>query len=123
MTNPTCTIDDCEKPLRSSGAKWCKMHYHRWYRHGSTDKVIKPGVAPGNGRRYKRTYKPDHPLANRNGGVYNRLENLVPSCRRCNTARALQAKSDRLRELGWWSNNDTIARLAEGRKPRISTAA
>lgn len=29
-----CVIDGCDKPARSISADWCKMHYHRWYRHG-----------------------------------------------------------------------------------------
>lgn len=35
----TCVIEGCEKPARSSSAEWCKMHYHRWYRHGDPHKV------------------------------------------------------------------------------------
>lgn len=52
--------------------------------------------------------QPDH--LNDDGGD-NRLENLAPSCRRCNTTRAIQRRSDILRERGWWSVNDTIAEL------------
>lgn len=37
MTNPTCTIDGCNKPLRCRG--WCNMHYRRWRATGS------PGLA------------------------------------------------------------------------------
>jgi hypothetical protein len=71
MDERTCAIDGCDKPARSSGADWCKMHYHRWYRHGSTDKVATGAVeGKGNGRRYRTTYKPDHPLAPPSGRVY-----------------------------------------------------
>lgn len=53
-------------------------------------------------------------------GADNRLENLVPSCYGCNTARGQQARSDALREHGWWSEHDTIARLASGgRRDRL----
>lgn len=37
MAKPTCTVPDCEKPLRSSGTAYCAMHYHRLYRHGSLE--------------------------------------------------------------------------------------
>lgn len=71
MTHRTCTITGCEKPVRSAGAEWCGMHYHRWYRHGSTDKVAhNSDVTASLGRRYTRTYAPAHPLANKNGSVY-----------------------------------------------------
>lgn len=46
----------------------------------------------------------------------NRLENLAPSCHRCNTLRGTQERSEALRALGWWSGNDTIARLANGNR-------
>lgn len=52
----------------------------------------------------------------------NRPENLAPSCRGCNVARGVQERSDALRELGWWSKNDTIESLSNGgRKARIVT--
>lgn len=47
MGNGICSIDGCDKPLRSSGAKWCSMHYFRWYRTGD------PG-GPGRRKRDKR---------------------------------------------------------------------
>ena len=30
-----CSVDDCDLPSRTRG--WCKVHYNRWLRHGSTD--------------------------------------------------------------------------------------
>lgn len=52
--------------------------------------------------------QPDH----LNGyGDDNRLENLVPPCRTCNSGRASQHKSAALRDAGFWSVNDTIAHL------------
>lgn len=46
----------------------------------------------------------------------NRIENLVPSCRRCNVTRATQARSAALRTAGWWSKHDTIAALTDHRR-------
>lgn len=37
-TRHYCKIDDCEKPAAGRGL--CKMHYHRWLRHGSPDIVL-----------------------------------------------------------------------------------
>lgn len=147
------------------------MHYHRWYRHGSVDKVAtRTEVTASLGRRYRFRYAPGHPLAGKNGKVYehrfvlfeeigpgphschwcgtevdwlpkgdprelqpdhlnndgadNRIENLVPACRGCNTARGTQRRHDALREAGWWSNHDTIAELKSGgRCKRIDPAA
>ena len=55
-------------------------------------------------------------------GDDNRPENLAPCCRRCNSTRAVQRRSDALREHGFWSGNDTIAHLknpATRRKPKV----
>jgi hypothetical protein len=63
--------------------------------------------------------QPDHV---NNQGDDNRIENLVPCCRSCNTARAQQARHDALVEAGWWSRNDTIAGLRQGRRDRVPAA-
>ena len=166
MTDPTCGVPGCEKAPRSPRAELCPMHYHRWYRHGSVDKVA-TGVRTGKGRRYRFISAKGHPMATASGRAYehrvvlydligpgphecywcgtsvewgprgapdelqpdhlnndggdNRPENLVPSCRRCNTGRGSQARADALRSMGWWSSNDTIASCAvQMRKPRVA---
>lgn len=165
--NP-CGAEGCTKLARSRSATLCPMHYHRLYRHGSTETVSSAGVVSvSNGRRYKTKYRPHHPLASKRGIVYehrmvlydaigegphpchycgielnwvargepgelqpdhvnnmgddNRIENLVPCCRSCNTARAQQARHEALVQRGWWSANDTISRLKTGRAPRIDS--
>ena len=35
MVQRTCSLEECEKPVRARG--WCKMHYQRWVRHGAAD--------------------------------------------------------------------------------------
>lgn len=165
-----CDIDGCDKPARSAKAAWCKMHYHRWYRHGSTDKVAhRAGISVSSGRHYKTKYVVGHPVAAADGKAYvhrvvlydaigagphpcywcatpvdwlprgepnclqvdhlnghtddNRVENLAPSCGRCNAMRALQARSDALRDAGWWSQHDTIEGLRDPsrrRNPRVA---
>lgn len=32
MSDRTCSIDDCTKPVNARG--WCKSHYYRWNRYG-----------------------------------------------------------------------------------------
>lgn len=36
----TCTIDGCEKAAHARG--WCRTHYARWQRNGSTDVTVRP---------------------------------------------------------------------------------
>ena len=139
------------------------MHYHRWYRHGSTDKVSSTKVVPPKPRNYKATKAHGHPMSDKNGKAYthrlmlfdalkdeaischwcgceldwmaprgnkkrvdvdhlngitddNRSDNLVTSCHGCNIIRGQQERSERLRELGWWSRNDTVERLSNGQR-------
>lgn len=60
-----------------------------------------------------------------NGDRYdNAAGNLVQSCGRCNTTRALQARHESLRALGFWSEHDTVARLSRGgRQPAVVAGA
>lgn len=37
MQDRTCSIDECSKPAFCRG--WCRMHYARWWRHGSTNRL------------------------------------------------------------------------------------
>lgn len=65
----TCTIDGCDKPSRTVGGKLCEMHYGRFYRVGNFD-------APKRGRKsitdggYVWMYEPLHPVAGKNGALY-----------------------------------------------------
>lgn len=52
-------------------------------------------------------------------GDDNRPANLVPSCRACNTTRGVQHRHQALRDAGFWSENDTVARTGHGRRPLI----
>lgn len=66
-----CIVDGCEKPARSNGPTMCPMHYHRQYRHGSTDKVsTTSGLTASHGRRYRRIAARNHPLVDKSGRVY-----------------------------------------------------
>lgn len=71
MANPTCTIDECEKPARSKSAALCPMHYHRQYRHGDVTKsAFTTEVTASKGRRYQVVYAPGHPVAGVRGMAY-----------------------------------------------------
>lgn len=37
-----CKVEGCTRPVRYPITGWCHLHYHRWYRHGSTDDPTKP---------------------------------------------------------------------------------
>jgi HNH endonuclease len=53
----------------------------------------------------------------------NRPENLVPSCKSCNVARAGQARHRALVAVGFWSEHDTIQHLSSGgRRPELVVA-
>lgn len=53
-------------------------------------------------------------------GDDNRIENLAVSCAGCNSARGAQHRHEALKVAGFWSQHDTIARLAKGRANRVN---
>jgi hypothetical protein len=164
----TCEVEGCGNEPRSGSAALCKKHYHRWYRHGSVDKVARGTTRPAP-VTYRMVTLSDHPLSMPCGRAYehrvvlydaigpgphpchwcqrpvdwlpkghpdslepdhlnddgldNRIENLVPACRSCNGLRGSQARAERLRAAGWWSNNDTVAMTGHGRKPPVVSQA
>ena len=65
-----CSVEGCEKPARNKGDGLCKMHYHRQYRHGSTEKTAWGSGVNRPTTRYRIIRLPDHPLAHRDGRVY-----------------------------------------------------
>lgn len=58
-----------------------------------------------------------------NIGDDNAPDNLVPACRRCNTARGAQRRHAALRAAGYWSGHDTVARTAQGRVAPVEPPA
>lgn len=71
MADRKCIVSGCDNTPRSGKAEWCKKHYHRWYRHGSVDRsATTAGLTASNGRRYRTTQRPDHPIAGPSGRVY-----------------------------------------------------
>lgn len=49
-----CTIEGCTKPHEARG--WCKMHYTRWTRSGSTDPGPKANLPLAD--RFRRFFEP-----------------------------------------------------------------
>lgn len=39
MSNSTCTVDGCEKPIHNKKNGWCQSHYDRHYRSGRIDVI------------------------------------------------------------------------------------
>jgi len=71
MVDLTCTVEGCEKPSRNKGGgAMCKMHYHRQYRHGSTNRVATRLSTRDDESKYVSTYRPGHPTARSSGRVY-----------------------------------------------------
>lgn len=66
----TCSVLGCENPTRTKSAELCKKHYHRQYRHGSVEKTAWGTEIGSHVRKYRRVYRPDCPIAWRNGLVY-----------------------------------------------------
>lgn len=65
-----CAVDGCSTLARLRGAL-CEKHYHRQHRHGRVDAhVFAAGITVSKGRRYRHFHAPTHPLAMRNGMVY-----------------------------------------------------
>lgn len=86
-----CKIEGCEKKVMYKSDMVCQMHYFRFMRNGTYELVRKSA-------EYRRTHssgyqilkEPDHPLAQKNGYVYEHRKVLfsiygqdVPDCEIC----------------------------------------
>ena len=71
-----CTVEGCEKPLRSSGAAFCGMHYHRLYRFGTLELTRTHRETLRHSQGYTLRYAPDHPLT-MNRGRHHEYEHRV----------------------------------------------
>lgn len=65
-----CDIEGCTKPRRSATAAWCEMHYGRWRRNGDPKLIQEPQPLYANDRGYIKLRLSDHPLADRQGYIY-----------------------------------------------------
>jgi hypothetical protein len=59
VSDLTCTIDGCDKPIRARG--WCSLHYGRWNRNGD------PLVVFPNGRPFEKGRKTNPDTCERDG--------------------------------------------------------
>lgn len=65
-----CSINGCDMPRRSMTAAWCEMHYGRWRRNGDPEALQPSKLQYATDRGYIKLKLPDHPLADRQGYVY-----------------------------------------------------
>lgn len=80
MTKFTCTVDGCQKASRNRGsAAMCKMHYHRWYRHGRTEIVATTLSTRTDESKYRSLHLPSHPAAPPCGRIYEHRAVLFDS--------------------------------------------
>jgi hypothetical protein len=85
-----CTVEGCVKSKRSSGAKYCEMHYMRFYRNGTTNKKWVPSERLNHSQGYVIVYAPEHPLTQSNGRIfehrkvyYDSVSSTVERCSMC----------------------------------------
>jgi hypothetical protein len=109
------TVYDPKHPL---AGKWGQVYVHRRVLYDA----IGPGYHPCHwcstpvrfaAKGTSDALIPDHL---NNVGDDNRIENLAPSCVRCNTARAAYLKRQALKDAGWFAVNDTVALTGGGRR-------
>jgi hypothetical protein len=88
-TRGTCTVDGCAKQIDRVSVGMCEMHFGRYYRKGTTDKVKHPGrytTSVG----YVLVRNPEHPLATSNGHLgehrlvaHEKHGGVCPPCHWC----------------------------------------
>lgn len=89
MPDATCSVDGCSK--RTHARNLCSAHYFRWYRKGNTDLTYPPGHLILTSHGYRIEHRPDHPLADSRGHVYNHravlYDSIGPGPHRCHWCR------------------------------------
>lgn len=83
-----CKIPECGRDAKYKSQQVCQKHYFRFMRTGSYQK--KRGYRTQNSKGYQMLWEPDHPLAMKNGYVYEHrlvmwslLGDDVGSCQMC----------------------------------------
>jgi hypothetical protein len=64
-----CSIDGCASHARTRFGRYCEVHYYRFYRNGTYDKVLKRNRTISE-HGYVRHPDPTHPVASGNGHLY-----------------------------------------------------
>ena len=65
-----CSIPLCDLPRRTHSADWCEKHYMRNARHGHPLRTARSGRGYPTSHGYRAMHRPNHPLADSNGVVY-----------------------------------------------------
>lgn len=94
----SCKIAGCQKKISYKAMGVCQMHYFRWMRNGTFErlskdkngKVIERKIRIENPKGYQLIYNPDHILAQKNGYVYehrlvafDKYGDTLPDCEKC----------------------------------------
>lgn len=86
-----CTANGCQNEIAYKTLRLCQMHYFRLRRTGSCE-TRKRKYRLSNPAGYQVIYEPDHPLAQKNGYVYehrkvlyDKLNGTVTPCELCGT--------------------------------------
>lgn len=78
--HPSCTVMGCCKKARSGAAKYCEMHYGRLRRNGGLYIAMQRSPELVQSHGYIREYRPDHPLSDTEGYVYQHRRVLHDHC-------------------------------------------
>ncbi|MCP4061617.1 MAG: HNH endonuclease [Pseudoalteromonas sp.] len=88
-----CKVKGCERASVYIGQDVCQKHYFRFLRNGTYDTVNKKSYRLSNPKGYQLIYKPDHPLSQRNGYIYEHRFVVysvygvdIPDCSLCGVA-------------------------------------
>lgn len=113
-----CKVDGCDRLAQYRDQAVCQKHYFRMMRYGTYDlvrkgRVRKEEITP-NG--YKRIYKPDHDLADKNGFVFEHRYVLFESIGYGDHKCYLCGK-----EWNWHGRHDHVDHINEDRLDNIIT--
>ena len=114
-----CSIEGCDNPVMYKTRQICQMHYFRYMRNGTYEKVQKRRTTvlyTPNG--YKRVFMPNHDLSTRDGFVfehralfYNLTKGLVLSCDFCGADWSFRSYRDHVDHIDNDKLNNSIYNL------------
>lgn len=90
-----CKVDGCDRESSYVSQQVCQMHYFRMMRHGTYELTTagKRNNRSHNSKGYQMLYIPEHPLAMKNGyvyehrkAVYEKYGEEIPPCELCGKA-------------------------------------
>lgn len=117
MADPTCSVNDCTRPVRARG--WCVTHYERWRQHGDVDVLLvqrNPSecvVDACTGKATRRGYCTKHYQRWRtHGDVTARFPGAQRACGTKDCARPHYARGwCKLHYKRWWKTGNPVGLL------------